>query len=95
MKFFTRFILIFFILFLSAPTLISFVKEKTDIVFFYSLDDDELQKDCNEIVADINQNFDLSLRNFKNTFNIKIISENLSRHDNVSEKIFSPPPELI
>lgn len=94
MKFLVRLTLLVFIFFLSAPTVISLIKENSNITSFYSLDDDELQKDCNEIVADINQNFDLSLRNFKNTFNIKIISENLSRHDNVSEKIFSPPPEL-
>ena len=61
---------------------------------FYSFNEEELNKDFKELKADLSSNYEVTIVNFSNTTTSKIVSENLSRHDNVSEQIFSPPPEL-
>ena len=94
MKFITGFLLVFFISFLATPTIVSVIKKSTDISMFYSFNEEELQKDFKELKADLSHNYEFAFVNLLSTTTSKIISENLSRHDNVSEKIFSPPPEL-
>jgi hypothetical protein len=95
MKFITGFLLVFFISFLATPTIVSVIKKGTDISFFYSFNEEEIQKDFIELKADLRHNYDFAFVNLISTTTSKIISENLSRHDNVSEQIFSPPPELF
>ncbi len=95
MKIITRFLLIFFISFLATPTIIAVVKKSTDISIFYSFNEEELHKDFKEIKADLSNKYDFSYVNYSIITSSKIISENLSRHDNVSEEIFSPPPEIV
>ncbi|MGV1012987.1 MAG: hypothetical protein ACOYBS_11115 [Flavobacterium sp.] len=94
MKFLARFLLVFFVFFLATPTIVSVIKKNTDISMFYSFNEEELNKDFKELKADLSSNYEVTIVNFSNTTTSKIVSENLSRHDNVSEQIFSPPPEL-
>ena len=94
MKFLARFLLVFFVFFLATPTIVSVVKKNTDISMFYSFNEEEIQKDFKELKADLSSNYEVTILNFTNATTSKIVSENLSRHDNVSEQIFSPPPEL-
>ncbi|MBP8157112.1 MAG: hypothetical protein KAX93_01930 [Flavobacterium sp.] len=94
MKFIARLILILFISFLSTPTVVTLIKKSTDISMFYSFAEEEIQKDLKEVKA-IKQSFDYPITESELNSDSKIISENLSRHDNVAEEIFSPPPELI
>jgi hypothetical protein len=86
----------FFILFLSMPTIIALVEENTDIAWYYdNADEDESLKELKEIKAIEKQNFDFMIAFFEVNSKSTIIFENLSRHDNVTSKIFSPPPELV
>jgi len=94
MKFLARFLLVFFVFFLATPTIVSVIKKNTDISMFYSFNEEEIQKDFKELKADLSSNYEVTILNFTNATTSKIVSENLSRHDNVSEQIFSPPPEL-
>lgn len=88
-------LLFFFIAFLSTPTIVSLIENDTDSSMFYSFSDEEVNKNFKEIKAELKQNFDYPIFVAKPSLNSKIISENLSRHDTVLEKIFSPPPEII
>ena len=94
MKFITGFLLVFFISFLATPTIVSVIKKNTDVSLFYSFNEEELHKDFKELKADLSHNYEFAFVNLSSTTSSKIISENLSRHDNVSEQIFSPPPDL-
>jgi hypothetical protein len=62
---------------------------------FYNFAEEEIHKEVKEIKADLRQSFDYPFLDAKVLQNSNIISENLSRHDKISEEIFSPPPELI
>lgn len=89
----------FFITFLSMPTIVALIEKKSDVSLGYSISDEEETlkeiKELKEIKATNKQNFNIKF--FENKINpdSKIISENLSRHDNVTSTIFSPPPELV
>jgi hypothetical protein len=94
MKFFARLILFVFVAFLSTPTVVTLIKKNTDTSLFYSFAEEEIHKELKEVKAEIKQHFDYPFLDLK-IKTTTIISENLSRHDNVTSEIFSPPPELI
>ncbi|MBF6641994.1 hypothetical protein IVB69_10925 [Flavobacterium sp. J49] len=94
MKFIAGFILVIFVTFLSTPTVVTLIKKSADMSVFYSFAEEEIHKDIKEIKA-LKQCFDYPFTESELNPDSKIISENLSRHDNVSEEIFSPPPELV
>jgi hypothetical protein len=93
-KYIVRLLLIVFVSFLSTPTVVSLIKKSTDVSLFYSFAEEETHKDLKEVKG-LKQLFDYPSTELKLNPNSKIISENLSCHDNVAEEIFSPPPELI
>jgi len=95
MKFISTIVLVFFISFLATPTIVSVIKKGSDVSVLFSFDDEESQKDFKEIKADLTIKYDFTSVNYSIITFSKIISENLSRHDNVSEEIFSPPPEIV
>lgn len=95
MKSVARILMVFFIVFLSTPTLVSLIEKNTDVSFFYNFAEEEIYKDLSEIKIDLKQQFVYPFLDTKIKLNSKIVSENLSRHDKVLEEIFSPPPELI
>ena len=90
-----RAFLFLFVSFLSTPTIISLIKKDTNVSAFYNFNEEEIHKDCKLIKANLKQEFDFTFINFRNETSSNIISENLSKHDNVAEEIFSPPPEFI
>lgn len=94
MKFLVNIVLALFLSFLSAPTIISLIENDTDMSIVYSLTEEEIQKEIKEIKAQPQCEFQISVFTplKKSTL---IRSENLQRHDNVFEEIFSPPPEFI
>jgi hypothetical protein len=95
MKAFSRILLVLFVLFLSTPTVVTLIKKTTDTSMFYSFTEEEIHKELKEVKAEVKQHFDYPFLDLKIDKNTSIISENLSRHDNVASEIFSPPPELI
>ncbi|MCF6128889.1 hypothetical protein L1S35_04340 [Flavobacterium sp. AS60] len=94
MKFIARLILIVFVTFLSTPTLVTLIKKNTDTSMFYSFAEEEIHKEIKEVKAEVKQHFDYPFLELQIDKNTAIISENLSRHDNVASEIFSPPPDF-
>ncbi len=94
MKFFARLLIMTFITFLSTPTVITLIEKNSDISLFYSFAEEEIHKELKEVKAEVKQQFDYPFLELKIPKNTAIISENLSRHDNVSSEIISPPPEF-
>lgn len=97
MKVFVSILLFLFLSFLTAPTVISLVKDDADTSMVYSLNEEEIQKEIKEIKevkAQPGHEFNVVLFSGYNTSS-KIVSENLQKHDNISREIFSPPPETI
>lgn len=94
MKLFASLLLVVFIAFLSTPTVVTLIKKSTDTSLFYSFAEEEIHKQVKEVKAEVKQHFDYPFLDLKINKNTTIISENLSRHDNVASEIFSPPPEF-
>jgi hypothetical protein len=88
-------LLFVFVSFIAAPTVMSLIKENRTSSLFFNCDEEEMIKDFKELKVVLNQDFSFIPVHYSFPTNSNIISENLSRHDNVSEEIFSPPPELI
>ena len=95
MKILVKIVLLFFVTFLSTPTVVSMIDgHDTDISVFYSFAEEEIQKELQEVKAHPNCEYHLVFfESAKQSSEIN--TENLQRHDNVSEEIFSPPPENI
>lgn len=95
MRFFVNIVLFLFLAFIATPTMVSIIEDHdADVSMFYSLSEEEVQKSLQEIKA--TQDFEyqfgyLCLPALKRS--TLILSENLQRHDNAFEDIFSPPPE--
>ena len=93
MKIAVKIVIFVFFIFLSTPTIVSLIEKNTDISFFYSA------AELEEINKDVKSEFKFD------TFSILffsqprmsslILSENLSKHDNISSAIFIPPPDLV
>ncbi len=92
MRFVVQFTLLLFVVFLSTPTVVSMIEKSCDTSIFYSMTEEELTH--KELKAELKIGeyhfIDLSL----NTSGL-ILSENLSKHDNVHASIFIPPPEQV
>jgi hypothetical protein len=93
MKIIVKFLIVFFLTFLSTPTIISLVEKKEAISFSYdNSESDEFQK---ELKTDfIFTSLTYPLFNVKKK-SITILSENLNKHDAISKKIVIPPPDTI
>ncbi|MES2545757.1 MAG: hypothetical protein V4548_12795 [Bacteroidota bacterium] len=93
MKFAVKIMLVVFVFFLSTPTIVSLIEKNSDTSYFYSFSEEE------QMHKEVKAEFKFDAYHFVPNFSLKtttlILSENLSRHDNVFEEIFSPPPEFI
>lgn len=95
MRILTTLVLVLFVTFLSTPTIVTLIERSTDVSLLYNFAEEEIHKEVKEIKADLKQSFDYPLLSSTVLKNLIIVSENLSRHDKISEEIFSPPPDLI
>ncbi|CAN1486395.1 hypothetical protein MCETHM1_00061 [Flavobacteriaceae bacterium] len=98
MKIFTSIVLLFFVLFLVAPTVVAYLEKDKDIV--------DLCEDCNSPTSSIedvkhvikyytfNSFLEVSFFDSEKDSGI-IIFENLSKHDLICATIFIPPPNVI
>jgi hypothetical protein len=99
MKTFANILLLFFVLFLAAPTIVAYL---------------EKDKNATSVCEDCNTGSSSSIEEIKHdikyyTFNLyleisffdsekksdRIIFENLSKHDPISATIFIPPPDIV
>lgn len=92
MRLIARFFLFIFIAFLSTPTIVRLIEESTDTSVFYSMSEEEhVKKEVKNLVF-----IDTDAATFvlkRKLVSSLIHSENLSKHDNVSKSIFTPPPD--
>ena len=95
MKLIVKFILFVFVTFLTTPTIVTLIEQNTDISMFYTFAEEENHKDLKEIKADLRLTFDYPFMDTVVCQNSIIIFENLTRHDNIAEEIFIPPPKLV
>jgi hypothetical protein len=93
MKIIIKLLIVFFITFLSAPTIISIIEKKGDISFYYdNSETEDFQKDLK--TEFIFEPFSFIVFN-PSKKSSKILSDNLSKHDTISKKIVIPPPDTI
>lgn len=92
MKILVSIVLFLFVTFLATPTIIGLLEKDTDTSLVYSFSEEEVHKEIKEIPVSIAEIFHFEAIKFpekKTTVNF----QNEQKHDNVSEEIFSPPPE--
>ena len=93
MKIIVKLLLVFFFTFLSAPTIVSLIEKKGDISFFYdNSETEDFQKDLKTEFIFETFTFVVFISQKKSS---KILSDNLSKHDNISQKIIILPPDTI
>jgi len=92
MKFFVNLLLFTFITFLSTPTIVSIIEKSCDTSIFYTMTEEECHK---EIKASTQSDALINRNHRKPLKSCLVLSENLSRHDNISAAIFIPPPDTI
>ncbi len=93
MKFSVRILLLLFVTFLSTPTVVSLIEKNCDISIFFTMTEEE--ESHKELKVVFNDDCQHTLPPMADRSSAKILFENLSRHDNVSASIFSPPPEQV
>ncbi|WP_324216547.1 hypothetical protein [Flavobacterium sp.] len=93
MKLAVKILLIVFITFLSTPTIVSLIEKGTDTSYFYSTSEEEQAH--KEIKAEFKFNTTYDVINLSGLTSSLILSENLSKHDNIASSIFIPPPDLV
>lgn len=69
------------------------IEKSCDTSYFFSMSEEELTH--KEIKAEFRLGNELSIGYFQNKSSSLILSENLSKHDNISSAIFIPPPEQM
>ncbi|MFV8443099.1 hypothetical protein [Flavobacterium sp. LB2P44] len=93
MKMISKIFLIIFITFLVTPTIVTVIEKSADISIFYSMSEEE------HVHKEIKTFFYLEytpdlINPIKLSSNV-ILSENLSKHDNITSSIFIPPPNEV
>lgn len=86
-------LLFVFITFLVTPSIVSVIEKSADMSIFYSFSEEE--KAHKEIKAVFNFDIVSTPVNLSQLDSSLIHSENLSKHDKISSKIFIPPPEQV
>lgn len=94
MKILANIVLLLFITFLATPTIVGFLKSNADTSIVYSFSEEEIHKEVKEIPVSIGDILQVPAMNFTEK-SMVINIDNEQKHDNVSEEIFSPPPEFI
>jgi len=93
-KILANIVLLLFITFLATPTIVGFLKSNADTSIVYSFSEEEIHKEVKEIPVSIGDILQVPAMNFTEK-SMVINIDNEQKHDNVSEEIFSPPPEFI
>jgi hypothetical protein len=93
MKIIASLLLFVFVSFLITPAIISVFEKDADISAFYSFSEEE--KTQKEIKAIISYDYSTIAVDISQLNCSSIFSENVSKHDKISSKIFIPPPEQV
>lgn len=95
MKIIASLFLFLFLAFLSTPAIVTVIEKSCDTSMFFNLSEEEqhTHKEIKSFVYDNNSSY-IGFNDGKINKSSLIHSENLSKHDNVSASIFSPPPNF-
>lgn len=95
MKIFASVILLLFVFFLAAPTIVVCLEEDSDATSYCGNSSSSFEEIKHDIkYYTFNSSIEISFLDFKKESAL-IIFENLSRHDLISASIFIPPPNII
>lgn len=96
MKIFASIVLLFFVLFLAAPTIVACLEKDSDTASIYGNSNnssfEELKHDIKYYT--FNAFVEIPFLKLKKVSGL-ILFENLSKHDLISASIFIPPPNTI
>ncbi|WP_413997835.1 hypothetical protein ACMDB5_08510 [Flavobacterium sp. W1B] len=95
MKLIASLFLFLFIAFLSTPTIVTMIEKSCDTSMFFNISEEEhhSHKEIKNFVYTNNSSY-IGFNDGKINKSSLILSENLSKHDNVSASIFAPPPNF-
>lgn len=92
MKALVSIVVLLFVSFLAAPTIVSLLDDDTDTTVVYGFSEEEVQKELKEVkVGCVYIYEDAFIPVIKKSSDIP--TENLQRHESVCGDIFIPPPE--
>lgn len=94
MKLIAELFLFLFIAFLTTPTLVTLLEKDCDVAVFYKFSEEEHSHSKEVKVFAYTHLISSDFLILKISKSNLILSENLSKHDNISAQIFSPPPDL-
>ncbi|MGX7666235.1 hypothetical protein [Flavobacterium pedocola] len=94
MKILVNIVLFLFFAFLATPTVVGILESDADTSVVYTFSEEEIHKEVKEIPVSIGDILQLPSVCFTEKRS-QITTENEQKHDNVSEEIFSPPPEFV
>ena len=93
MKLISKILFLIFITFLVTPAIVTVIEKSADISIFYSMTEEEhVHKDMKTFFYLDNSSVVLISTNLSSS---AVLSENLSKHDNIASSIFIPPPDQV
>ena len=93
MKMISKIFLIIFIAFLATPTIVTVIEKTADISIFYTVSEEEHAHKEIKTFFYLDNFSDVILPAEPSA--TTILSENLSKHGNVTASIFIPPPNEV
>ena len=89
----SKILLLLFLTFLVTPTIVTVIEKSSDISMFYSVSEEEnAHKEIK--VLFYSESPSETITAVESSSNV-ILSENLSKHDNITSSIFIPPPNQV
>lgn len=93
MKLISKILFLIFITFLITPAIITVIEKSADISIFYSMTEEEhVHKDMKTFFYLDNSSVVFVATKLSSG---AVLSENLSKHDNIASSIFIPPPDQV
>jgi hypothetical protein len=93
MKMISKILLLLFLTFLVTPTIVTVIEKSSDISMFYSVSEEEnAHKEIKVLFCSESPSETITAEELSSNV---ILSENLSKHDNITSSIFIPPPNQV
>jgi hypothetical protein len=93
MKMISKILLLLFLTFLVTPTIVTVIEKSSDISIFYSVSEEEnAHKEIKVLFCSESPSETVTTEELSSNV---ILSENLSKHDNITASIFLPPPNKV
>lgn len=93
MKMISKIFLILFLAFLVTPTIVTVIEKSSDISVFYSVSEEEnIHKEIKVLFSSESSSEIIITAKLSSS---AILSENLSKHDNITSSIFILPPNHV